>query len=76
MLDLGHLVNTMTDTFAEGHRAIALMMAAICVMAAASFDLIAGAMSENPLLFIAGVLFFCSGVLLFKLWKQNPRWLV
>jgi hypothetical protein len=73
MLYLGHLVNTMTDTFAESHRTIALMMAAIFVMAAASFDLIAGAVSENPLLFIAGVLFSGSGVLLCKLWKQNPR---
>jgi hypothetical protein len=48
-------------------------MAAILVMAAASFDLLDGAMSANPSLFVAGVLFFCSGVLLFALWKQNPR---
>ena len=30
-----HLVNTMTDAFAESHKATALMMAAIFVMAAA-----------------------------------------
>jgi uncharacterized membrane protein HdeD (DUF308 family) len=69
---LGHLVNTMTATFAESHRATALMMAAILVMAG-FFDLVDGAVSENPLLFVAGVLFSCSGVLLFDLWKQNPR---
>jgi hypothetical protein len=63
----------MTDTFAESHGATALTMAAILVMAAASFDLLDGAMSANPSLFVAGVLFFCSGVLLFALWKQNPR---
>jgi hypothetical protein len=73
---LGHLVNTMTDAFAENLRATALMMAAILVMAAATFDLLAGVVSGNPLLFIAGVLFACSGVLLFDLWKQNPHWLV
>jgi len=63
----------MTDTFAESHRASALIMAAIFVMAAASFDLVDGALSASPLLFVSGVLFFCSGVLLFALWKQNPR---
>jgi hypothetical protein len=68
-----HPVNTMTDAFAESHRATALMMAAILVIAAAIFDLVAGALSKDPLLFIAGVLFSCSGVLLFDLWKQNPR---
>jgi hypothetical protein len=73
MLYLGHLVNTMTDTFAESHRATALMTAAIFVMAAGFFDLVDGAVSENPLLFVAGVLFSCSGVLLFDLWKQNPH---
>jgi putative Ca2+/H+ antiporter (TMEM165/GDT1 family) len=71
MLYLGHLVNTMTDTFAESHRATALMMAAILVMAAGVFDLVDGAVSENPLLFIAGVLFSCFGVFLFDLRKQN-----
>jgi hypothetical protein len=76
MLYLGHLVNTMTDTFAESHRANAVMMAAILILAAASLDLIDGVVSENPLLFIAGVLFFCSGLLLFDLWKQNPHRLV
>jgi hypothetical protein len=35
--------------------------------------LVDGALSKNPLLCIAGVLFTCSGVLLFDLWKQNPR---
>lgn len=34
---LGHLVNTMTDTSAESHRATALMMAATLVMAAGFF---------------------------------------
>jgi hypothetical protein len=63
----------MTDAFAESHRASALMMAAIFVMAAGFFDLVDGAVSGNLLLFIAGVLFSCSGVLLFDLWKQNPR---
>lgn len=71
MLYLGHLVNTMTDTFADTHRATALMMAAILVMAAGVFDLVDGAVSENPLLFIAGVLFSCFGVFLFDLRKQN-----
>ena len=69
----GHLVNTMTDTLAESHRATALWMAAMLVMAAAFFDLIDGAVSENPLLFIAGILFSCTGVLLLEIWKQNPR---
>jgi len=68
-----HMANTMTDTFAESNRASALIMAAIFVMAAASFDLMDGAVSENPPLFFAAVLFFCSVVLLFALWKQNPR---
>jgi putative Ca2+/H+ antiporter (TMEM165/GDT1 family) len=73
MLYLGHLVNTMTDTFADTHRATALMMAAIFVLAAGVFDLVDGAVSENPLLFIAGVLFSCFGVFLFDLRKQNLR---
>jgi putative Ca2+/H+ antiporter (TMEM165/GDT1 family) len=73
MLYLGHLDNTMTDIFAESHRATALMMAAILVMAAGVFDLVDGAVSENPLLFIAGVLFSCFGVFLFDLRKQNLR---
>ncbi len=68
-----HPAITMTDTSAENHSATALMMAAILVFAAAFFDLVDGAWSKNPLLFIAGVLFTCSGVLLFDLWKQNPR---
>jgi hypothetical protein len=70
---LGHLVNTMTDAFAENLRATALMMAAILVMAAGFFDLVDGAVSENQPLFVAGVLFFCPGVLWFDLWKQNPH---
>jgi hypothetical protein len=49
------------------------MMAAILVMGAGFFDLADLAVSERPLLFIAGVLFSCSGVLLFDLWKQNPH---
>jgi hypothetical protein len=69
----GQLVNTMTDTFAESHRTTALIMAAIFVMGAATFDLVDGAVSENPLLFIAGVLFFGSAVLLFGFCNQNPR---
>jgi hypothetical protein len=73
MLYLGHWVNTMTDTLAESHRATALMTAAILVMAAGFFDLVDGAVSENPLLFIAGVLFCCSGVFVFDLRKQNLR---
>ena len=68
-----HPANTMTDTSAEKHSATALMMAALLVFAAAFFDLADGALSKNPLLFIAGVLFSCSGALLFDLWKQNPR---
>jgi hypothetical protein len=51
-------------------------MAAILVTAAASFHLIVGVLSENPQLFIACVLFFCTGLLLFDLWKQNPHRLV
>jgi hypothetical protein len=70
---IGDLVNTMTDIFAEGHRASALMMAGMFVMAAAFFDLIDGVVSQNPPLFISGVLFSCAAVLLFDLWKQNPR---
>jgi hypothetical protein len=62
---LGHLVNTMTDTFAESHGANALIMAAMFVLAAAVFDFVDGAMSKNPLLFISGILFACCGVLLF-----------
>jgi|HubBroStandDraft_1064217.scaffolds.fasta_scaffold06232_5 hypothetical protein len=68
-----HLANTIADTFAESHSATALMTAEMLVMAAATFDLLDGVVSENPLLFVAGVLFSCSGVLLFALWKQNPR---
>jgi hypothetical protein len=49
------------------------MTAAILVMAAAFFDLVDGAVSKNPLLFVAGVLFSWSAVLLFDLWKQNLR---
>jgi hypothetical protein len=49
------------------------MMAAMLVMGAAFFDLVDGAMSENPLLFIAGVGFSCTGVLLLDLGKQNLR---
>jgi hypothetical protein len=63
----------MTDIFAESGGASALITAAIFIMAAASFDLMDGAVSANPLLFFAGVLFFCSGALLFALWKRNPR---
>jgi putative Ca2+/H+ antiporter (TMEM165/GDT1 family) len=48
-------------------------MAAILVIAAGVFDLVDGAVSENPLLFIAGVLFSCFGVFLFDLRKQNLR---
>jgi drug/metabolite transporter (DMT)-like permease len=70
---IGDLVNTMTDIFAEGHRTSALMMAGMFVMAAAFFDLIDGVVSQNPPLFISGVLFSCAAVLLFDLWKQNPR---
>jgi len=69
----GHLLNKMKATLAESHRATALMMAAMLVMGAAFFDLVDGAMSENPLLFIAGVGFSCTGVLLLDLWKQNLR---
>lgn len=68
---LGHLVNTMTDTFAESHKATALMMVAMLVMGAAFFDLVDGVVSENALLFIAGVLFSCFGVLLLEIWKQS-----
>jgi hypothetical protein len=46
------------------------MMAALLVVVAAMFDLVDGALSKNPLLFIAGVLFACSGVLLFELRKK------
>jgi hypothetical protein len=60
----------MTNTFAESQRAIAVM---ILVTPAGFFDLVGLAVSERPLLFIAGVLFSCSGVLLFDLWKQNPH---
>jgi drug/metabolite transporter (DMT)-like permease len=49
------------------------MMAGMFVMAAAFFDLIDGVVSQNPPLFISGVLFSCAAVLLFDLWKQNPR---
>jgi LPXTG-motif cell wall-anchored protein len=69
----GHPVNAMTNTFPERHSATALMMAAILVMAAATFDLVDGAVSQNPVLFIAGILFACSGALLFDFRKQNPR---
>jgi NAD/NADP transhydrogenase beta subunit len=48
-------------------------MAAMLVMAAAFFDFVEGVVLENPLLFIAGVLLSCSGVLLCKIWNQNPR---
>jgi hypothetical protein len=68
----GRRVKTMTDTFAESRRATALRMAAILVVGAAVFDLVDGAVSGNPLLFIAGILFACSGVLLFDLRNQNP----
>lgn len=57
----GHLVDTMTDTFVENHSATALIMVAMLAMAAAFFDLIDGVASENPLLFISGVLFCCAG---------------
>jgi hypothetical protein len=67
----GNLVNTMTDTFAESHRATALIMAATLVVAAVVFDLVDGEMSNNPLLFIAGALFAGVGVLLFDLEKHN-----
>jgi hypothetical protein len=63
----------MTDTFAESRSATALLMAAMLVVVAALFDLVDGALSKNPLLFIAGMLFAGSAVLLCELWKQNPR---
>jgi len=63
----------MTDTIAESHSATALMMAATLVMAAGFFDSVDGAASGNLLLFIAGILFSCSGVLSFDLWRQNLR---
>jgi hypothetical protein len=69
----GDLVDTMTDTFVENHSATALIMVAMPAMAAAFFDLIDGAASENPLLFISGVLFCCAGALSFELRQQNPR---
>jgi hypothetical protein len=69
---LDQLVNAMPDTIAESHRSTSLMMAAMLLIAA-SFDLVHGALSETPLLFIAGVLFACSRVVLLNLWNHNPR---
>ena len=55
------MTNTLTDTFPESHRATAPMMSTILVMGAGFFDLLDGAVSKNPPLFVAGVLFCCSG---------------
>jgi len=69
--DLDRLVDTMTEAFSGRHRLPGLMMTALLLVAAAVFDLVDGAVSENPLLFIAGVLFSCTAVLLLDLWQQN-----
>jgi hypothetical protein len=63
----------MNDTSAKSHGATALLTAAILFMAAGASDALYSVLSGKGLLFSAGAVLFCLGVLLFKLSKRNSH---